>query len=78
MPDKNGWHSCATPVGNRLYRWHYCEGAERDELVPDTATARREHERACLRRPNMTRAQAERHRKRDTIARPREVNRRRT
>lgn len=75
MPDKDGWHSCVTPVGDRLYRWHYCEGAERDELVLDTPTARREHERACLRRRKMTRQQQEADRKRANTDRLRELNR---
>jgi len=75
MPDKNGWHSCVTPVGDKLYRWHFCEGAERDELVLDTVTARKEHERACLRRRKETRKKAETERKRKNTDRLRELNR---
>jgi len=75
MPDKSGWHTCATPVGDRLFRWHYCEGSERDELVPDTTQARKEHERVCLRRRKRTRERAEQDRKRANTARLRELNR---
>jgi hypothetical protein len=75
MPEKDGWHTCQTPIGDRLYRWHHCEGAERDELVPDTVTARREHERVCLRRRKKRRERAEQDRKRANTARLRELNR---
>jgi hypothetical protein len=51
MPTEDGWHIHAFSGPNGLpLRWHYCEGAPHDTLVPDTATARREHETACRQR----------------------------
>jgi hypothetical protein len=74
MPDLHGWHTVTTVIESRVYRWHYCAGADRDTLVLDTPGERRQHQRACDQRQQIERERAERERLAAATERLRTIN----
>lgn len=74
MPDKDGFHTNTVEIHGRVYRWHFCLGADFDELVLDTPTSKEKHLRECKKRYATLKAKREAQNKRDAAKRLRSVN----